>query len=1291
MINGVKTPAATNPFVGPRPIETGQRIFGRDSEIEELYYLLSGERIVLLHSPSGAGKSSLIQAGLVPRLAPRFDVWGPARVNLQPPAESSVNRYVRSVMLGFEAQIPAARQRPKEQVERMNLSEYVAGRPRRRAAPENLVLIFDQFEEVLTADPLAFDAKREFFRQLGALLQDPKIWALIALREDYLAPLDPYTKEVPTHLKVRFRLDLLGQDAAKEAMAGPVQDAGRNVEPRAVDKLVSDLATVQVQQADGTFAPQSGPYVEPLHLQVVCRGLWERMPAGRMTVELSDIESFGDVNTALSSYYESEVGRIAAANDRRQRAIREWIGGKLITPEGIRGQVLRGAGKSEGLENDIIALLVNTHLIRAEQRAGAVWYELAHDRLIVPVRSNNKLWFDAHLSKLQKVATVWDAQGMPDGLLMLDADLEEAKQWAGANEAAITPLEQRFLEESKTRQAAIDLEKKRTRQLRMGLAGLAVLALIAIGAAVFAFSARSRALKAEQDALEEQRKTSRALAQASVQYGNDSMYRNQPNEALAHFSRALHADPTSIAARSWVTDMLLRRSWWIPDPLIPYDKDSEVIATSAETRRVLFYSKAKKTLQAVDTATGKPIGAALAAKSEPHRGQFSRSGKRAFVFSYDIKTAQVWDIEASRPLAGPLKHSNEFGVGFSPDGEIIVTGSEEKTIQMWDAGSGKLLRTLPKEGTSFSFSSNGQRMASATGEGNVQVWDVATGNPVGAAIQCQIESGIVDTTLSADGRRVATSSGRIMQIYDVATGRLISEQGAMGGAGAPTLGWLSADGTRAVNASHAWARLWFVDSSREVTLDHGHQAESAELSGDGRTVVTTGMDENARLWDAATGAAIGLPLHLPDVNRASLSMNGKRLMLVARKWADGGGAVQSWSQSAAVSESVQPFQQPVVNVAFSANGLRFATISNNGSVQVRDAASRKPVGGALKPKDGVEHAWLNPDGKWLVTLHTAKVDDKPQSSTATVWEVDTGRTTATIVVKHAEDGHPDALPIQEASLSTDGQRLLTTDGNLHAQIWDVKSGKAISKFESQPETFRLTPGDPSNFNELFGSISADGKRAVTGSNEWAQVWDTATGKPIGAKLPHVGQVMVTAFSPDAKMVVTGAADIRAFAQDGRIAQVWAAETGKPIGDPMKHPNPVTGAAFSADGSRVLTVSLNVVNVWEVGSGKPLGMPLRFEGVSKAVFSPDGTKVVAFGLHPPSIRTWEVLLPATNESARMFADLGETVSGYEFNEFGSLTRSGNQMQALEKARRAVSEWKAPPDGAIQFLRRVLSLQ
>lgn len=113
-----------NPFVGPRPIEKGQPIFGRDLEIAQLYDLLYAERIVLLYSPSGAGKSSLVQAGLIPRLAQQFDVWKPVRVNLQPQSDlGGVNRYVRSCNLGFEAGVPKRLQREESFLSSLTLIE----------------------------------------------------------------------------------------------------------------------------------------------------------------------------------------------------------------------------------------------------------------------------------------------------------------------------------------------------------------------------------------------------------------------------------------------------------------------------------------------------------------------------------------------------------------------------------------------------------------------------------------------------------------------------------------------------------------------------------------------------------------------------------------------------------------------------------------------------------------------------------------------------------------------------------------------------------------------------------------------------------------------------------------------------------------------------------------------------------------------------------------------------------------------------------------------------------------
>lgn len=450
-MNGISAAEGTlanpiaNPFVGPKPLERGQPIFGRDREIDELYYLLSAERIVLLHSPSGAGKSSLLQAGLLPRLQAQFDVWTPARVSLAADGVIGVNRYVRSCILGFESEVPKEMQRPADVIEKMTMAEYVATRPRRRSAPKNVALIFDQFEEILTIDPVSVETKHEFFNQLGQMLVDTHIWAIFALREDYLAPFDPYSSLVPTNLKNRFRLDLMGRDAAREVIEKTAKLAGRSFAPEALKRLVSDLALMLVQQPDGEFAREPGPYIEPLHLQVACLNLWQRMEPNRTEIQESDIAEFGDVSAALANYYSSEVDKIASGDVPVERDIRLWFGEKLIRRGKVRGSVLREHGQSGHLNNELIEKLIKTHLVRPEQRAGATWYELAHDRLIEPVLNNNEMWFAGHLNKLQQRALQWEREGEPGALLLTGKELFAAQRWAKRKYLSLTETEKRFL------------------------------------------------------------------------------------------------------------------------------------------------------------------------------------------------------------------------------------------------------------------------------------------------------------------------------------------------------------------------------------------------------------------------------------------------------------------------------------------------------------------------------------------------------------------------------------------------------------------------------------------------------------------------------------------------------------------------------------------------------------------------------------------------------------------------------------------------------------------------------
>ena len=271
-------------------------------------------------------------------------MWPTVRLSLTPEeAESATdrgNRFVRSALSSLEEGLPDESRRPVEEIAGQTLSEYIAGRPRRPDAPSSVFLLFDQFEEILTLDPLDLHARKTFFLELGQALRVPVPRALFAIREDYLGALAPYRDDVPTRLRMAFRIDLLTRDAAVEAITRPAHDAGREFAPGVADKLAEDLATVSVQQADGDVEKETGIYVEPVQLEVVCRRLWDKLPEDAQTIGLEQLPA-GHVYGALADYYTECVGDIARDDGPAERRIREWFGEKLITAAGIRGQVIR--------------------------------------------------------------------------------------------------------------------------------------------------------------------------------------------------------------------------------------------------------------------------------------------------------------------------------------------------------------------------------------------------------------------------------------------------------------------------------------------------------------------------------------------------------------------------------------------------------------------------------------------------------------------------------------------------------------------------------------------------------------------------------------------------------------------------------------------------------------------------------------------------------------------------------------------------------------------------------------
>jgi len=442
--SGMRTAVPQNPFVGPRALRAGEAFFGRDREQRDLANLLIAERVVLLHAPSGAGKTSLIQAGLTPRLKEQgFRPTPAARVKTPPPPGVPVhNRYIFSVALD----LVEGNRDPAE------LAEFtfkdIIGELTPPDSEGFLVLILDQFEEILSVDPTDWTDQAVFFRELGEALGDRQVWALISMREDYIGGLDRFLRYVPGHLRTTYRLDFLDRTAAKAAIQQSTRVHRVEFRDDAAAELVSRLGKVQVARPCEPPLEVDAPYVQPFQLQVVCRRLWKAVARERRdaftAIGLADVERHADISKALARYYSAAVADVAEETGADEMALRRWFEQDLIR-NNMRTQALSGPESKTGKPAEILRLLQDAYLVRSDTRADSTWYELSHDTLIGPVLEDNQKWFRGRLAPWRLAALAW-AEDRQRARLLAGAELRAAHRDDAAGDP--TADERLFLEES---------------------------------------------------------------------------------------------------------------------------------------------------------------------------------------------------------------------------------------------------------------------------------------------------------------------------------------------------------------------------------------------------------------------------------------------------------------------------------------------------------------------------------------------------------------------------------------------------------------------------------------------------------------------------------------------------------------------------------------------------------------------------------------------------------------------------------------------------------------------------
>jgi len=546
----------TEPFVGPRPFEQADRdfFFGRSQETDELVSLITAHPVVLLYAQSGAGKTSLVQAGLVNLLSDeeKFCVVPAMRVR-ENVAASLKPETVDNVFM-FNALASISAPEAVAGLANLSLSDFLKRRSNGRAGNGHCsptIIIFDQFEELFTLYPERWEDRIDFFSQVrDALAIDPLLRVLFSMREDFIAELDPYVCLLPEKLRTRFRMERLRENTALGAVMEPLlkvdTPAGkRRFAPHVAEQLVANLLQVKVKTPEG-IKKVKGEFVEALQLQVVCQALWQSLGPDDTLITLDDLEAYGDVDKALGLFYENALKNTLEKTDIKQGKLRQWFERALITPTGTRGTVFRGSTETGGIPNQVVDELENQRIIRMELRGGAQWYELTHDRFVETVQTCNKNWLllrpasDQVRQRLEERAADWDHDDRNEKRLLDDAELRLAQKWMeGSDAAEIEPsreLREFVLASEHLSKVNIERQRRIEQQARVAKLSslISVLAAVGLLAALFGFWQWSK----NKDAAEVTERLKREAKETELRYQLQYVEKNALAEASANLKKA---------------------------------------------------------------------------------------------------------------------------------------------------------------------------------------------------------------------------------------------------------------------------------------------------------------------------------------------------------------------------------------------------------------------------------------------------------------------------------------------------------------------------------------------------------------------------------------------------------------------------------------------------------------------------------------------------------------------------------------------------------------------------------